>query len=155
MKIEEELRSSFRNDYQKLVVNLYLTFSRLHEPFHELLKSFDITPTQYNVLRILKGQKGNPASIGLIKERLIERNSDVSRIIARLYKKKLIDLKNNVLDKRQKDVVINDLGLDLLTRIEANSGFFDNQIKHISLEEVRMMNDLLDKLRGTETSTLE
>jgi DNA-binding MarR family transcriptional regulator len=72
-----------------------------------------------------------------------------------LYKKKLINLKNNILDRRQKDVVINDLGLDLLTRIEANSSFFDTKIKHISLEEVRIMNDLLDKLRGTETATVE
>ena len=70
-------------------------------------------------------------------------------------KKKLINLKNNILDRRQKDVVINDLGLDLLTRIEANSSFFDTKIKHISLEEVRIMNDLLDKLRGTETATVE
>ncbi len=148
MKIEEEIQSSFRNDYQKLVVNLYLTHSRISEPFAVLMKEYDITGTQYNVLRILRGQKGKPVSIGLIKERMIERNSDVSRIIDRLRKKKLIKRNENKSDRRQKDIVITQEGLDLIGKIAQCNEKMDERLHHISLEEAQILNDLLDKLRS-------
>ena len=149
MKIEDEIQSAFDNDLQKLIVNIYLTHSRISEPFQQLLGKFDITPTQYNVLRILRGQKQNPASIGLIKERMIERNSDVSRIIDRLLKKDLISRKKNKQDKRQKDVIISDSGLNLLATIENYQE--ENAFYSINLtnDEVTLMNNLLDKLRAS------
>ena len=149
MKIEEEVKSNFRNDYQKLVVNLYLTYTRINEPFHELLKEYGVTATQFNVLRILRGQKQNPASIGLIKERMIERNSDVSRIIDRLLKKKLIERSENKMDRRQKDIIISQQGLDLLAVIMEKDEKLDAVFKHVSVDEVNIMNDLLDKLRDS------
>jgi len=148
MKIEEEIQSKFKSEYEKLIVNLYLTHSRLSEPFAALIKGHDITSTQYNVLRILRGQKQKPASIGLIKERMIERNSDVSRIIDRLLKKKLIIRNENKLDRRQKDIIISQLGLDLVAKIENREVDFHHNLDHISLEEAKMMNDLLDKIRS-------
>lgn len=148
MKIEDEIQSSFRNDYQKLMVNLYLTYSRITEPFSALMKEHDITSTQYNVLRILRGQKQKPASIGLIKERMIERNSDVSRIIDRLLKKKLIKRSENKLDRRQKDIIITEGGLDLLDKIDKHHVKNDARMSHLSPEEVETLNNLLDKLRS-------
>jgi DNA-binding MarR family transcriptional regulator len=149
MKIEDEIQSAFESDFQKLIVNLYLTHSRVNDPFHQLLHQFDITPTQYNVLRILRGQKQTPASIGLIKERMIERNSDVSRIIDRLLKKDLIIRKKNKLDKRQKDVIISEKGLQLLTSIDQSNTQTDYSSVDLTQEEITLMNDLLDRLRAS------
>jgi len=147
MKIEDELKSKFVDDYHKLVVNLHLTYSRVTESFQSSLKEFNLTGTQYNILRILRGQKQVPASIGLIKERMIERNSDVSRIIDRLLKKGIIERQPNKEDRRQKDIIINDKGLELLEKIDADSSFSTSPFSHVSLEEVQLMNDLLDKIR--------
>jgi DNA-binding MarR family transcriptional regulator len=147
MKIEDEIQSTFRNEYQKLLVNLYVTSNRLNEPFSSMIKAFGITSTQYNVLRILRGQKQKPASIGLIKDRMIEKNSDVSRVIDRLLKKKLIIRKENKEDRRQKDIIISQLGLDLISQIDPLEQKIDDSLKHLSIEEVVLMNNLLDKLR--------
>lgn len=147
MRIEDEIKSKFKSDYHKLVVNLHLTYMRLTETFQSLMKEHNLTATQYNVLRILRGQKQVPASIGLIKERMIERNSDVSRVIDRLLKKDLIERKENKLDRRQRDIIINQKGLDLLEVIDKSEDEFVQSFDHVSVEEVRMMNDLLDKIR--------
>ncbi len=148
MKIEDELKSAFKNDYHKLVVNLLLTYMRLSEPFQELLKKYDLTGTQYNVLRILRGQKQVPASIGLIKDRMIERNSDVSRVIDRLLKKKLIERRENKNDRRQRDILINTAGLELLEKIDLHENNYDALEIPLSAEEVVTMNNLLDKMRS-------
>jgi len=148
MKIEDELKSAFKNDYHKLVVNLLLTYMRLSEPFQELLKKYDLTSTQYNVLRILRGQKQVPASIGLIKERMIERNSDVSRVIDRLLKKKLIERRENKNDRRQRDILINAAGLELLENIDLHENNYDALNLPLSADEVITMNNLLDKMRS-------
>lgn len=148
MRIEDEIQSKFKSDHHKLIVNLHLTYMRLTESFHNLLKDYNITATQYNVLRILRGQKQVPASIGLIKERMIERNSDISRVIDRLLKKNLIERKENKLDRRQRDIIINQKGLDLIALIEKPEDEFIESMSHISLDEIKIMNDLLDKLRS-------
>src|SRR5690606_27983237 len=98
MRIEDEIKSRFKNDYHKLVVNIHLTSARIGERMQNEMKKFDLTMTQYNVLRILRGQNQNAVSVGLIKERMIERNSDVSRIIDRLVRKKLIERTENKTD---------------------------------------------------------
>lgn len=147
MKIEDELQSKFRNEFHKLAVNLFLTSSRLGECFHHTIKDYDITPAQYNVLRILRGQKQKPASIGLIKERMIDRNSDVSRIIDRLVQKKLIARSENAADRRQKDVIITNDGLQLLKEIDAWEKQMDKRLHKLSESEAAKVNILLDKLR--------
>jgi len=91
MRIEDEIKSRFKNDYHKLVVNIHLTSARIGERMQNEMKKFDLTMTQYNVLRILRGQNQNAVSVGLIIERMIERESDVSKIIDRLVRKKLIE----------------------------------------------------------------
>lgn len=147
MKIEDELKSKFRNEYHKVIVNLMLTNSRMGECFQHTIKQYDITPTQYNVLRILRGQNQKPVSIGLIKERMIDRNSDVSRILERLVQKELIERTENCDDRRQKDVVISKAGLDLLKEIDHWERAMDKRVNHLSEAEVKKLNDLLDKIR--------
>lgn len=148
MKIEDELKSRFRNEHHKLMVNLMLTTSRLGECFQQTIKGYDITPTQYNVLRILRGQNQKPVSIGLIKERMIDRNSDVSRIIERLVQKGLIERSENSADRRQKDVLISKSGLNLLKEIDVWEKQMDKRLQHIKESDAKKLNDLLDEMRS-------
>jgi DNA-binding MarR family transcriptional regulator len=150
MKIEDEIKSKFSSEYHKLLVNIHLTSSRLGEKMQAEMKKHGLTGTQYNVLRILRGQHRRPASIGLIKDRMIERNSDVSRIIDRLVKKELIERKENQFDRRQKDVVISEKGLEVLAAIDTLDRRIKETLGHLTTEEVETLNNLLDKARSKE-----
>jgi DNA-binding MarR family transcriptional regulator len=147
MRIEDEIKSTFKSEYHKLLVNLKLTSSRLGEGMQVSMKEFGLTSTQFNVLRILRGQKQIPASVGLIKSRMIERNSDVSRIIDRLLKKEFIIRTENKLDRRQKDVIISDKGLSVLSQIDSKEDQIKELVGHLSKKEVQQLNELLDKCR--------
>lgn len=147
MNIEEEIKSSFKSEQHKLLVNLKLTSSRLGEGIDASLKAFGLTSTQFNVLRILRGQRQKPASVGLIKDRMIERNSDVSRIIDRLLKKNLIERSENKDDRRQKDVIISEKGLEVLSKIDDSEDKIHELLGHLKDEEVVLLNQLLDKCR--------
>ena len=149
LSIEEEIQSSFKNEHHKLMVNIQLTASRFAEKIQLVMKDHDLTSTQFNVLRILRGQKQKPASIGLIKERMVERNSDVSRIIDRLLKKGLISRTENEIDRRQKDVIISQSGLDVLQKIDDLNDLIPDLLNNISDKEARQLNNLLDKARNT------
>lgn len=149
MKIEEELQSRFRNEYHKLMVNLILTSTRIEEKFDEIISQYSITATQFNVLRILRGQQKKPVTVSLVKERMIERNSDVSRIIERLVQKGLIKRTENQSDRRQKDVIITQAGLKLLNKIDSCESEMDQLLQALSKEEAKSLNNLLDKLRSS------
>jgi len=150
MKIEDEIQSKFRNEHHKMMVNLLLTSTRLNERFENIISDYDITATQFNVLRILRGQNKKAVSIGLIKERMIDRNSDVSRIIERLVQKKYIERTENVEDRRQKDVRISTTGLNLLSRIDVCEKKMDKELRHLSETDAKTLNTLLDKLRNIQ-----
>jgi DNA-binding MarR family transcriptional regulator len=148
MRIEDEIKSTFKSDYHKLLVNIRLTSVRLGESMQCEMKKHGLTSTQYNVLRILRGQNNKAVSIGLIKDRMIDRNSDVSRIIDRLLKKNLIERSENELDRRQKDVRISAQGLVILATIdESHYGVIQKQLGHLSQKEVDSLNTMLDKAR--------
>ena len=148
MKLEDEINSKFRNDYHKALVNLYYTNNVIGEQFFKILKEFGLAVPQYNVLRILRGQAPDAVSIGFIKDRMLERNSDVSRIVDRLYKKKLVERKENESDRRQKDVQITKKGSDLLGKMTGCEEQEDANLAKLSKKEVKLLNELLDKIRS-------
>lgn len=148
MKIEDEIKSKFRNDYHKALVNLYYTNNVISEQFFKMLKEYGLAAPQFNVLRILRGQAPNAVSIGLIKERMLDRNSDVSRIVDRLYKKKLIERKESKSDRRQKDVLITKKGLELLKKMVVCEEQEDANLSKLNKKEVKLLNELLDKIRS-------
>lgn len=153
MRIEDELKSKFKNEYHKLLVNLHLTTSRLDEKFHEKLKEYQLSKAQFNVLRILRGQNGNPVSIGLIKERVIERNADMSRLIDRLFKRGLIERSECEKDRRQKDVKISQAGMELLASIDKLEDSLGEDLSFFAIEDAKHLNNLLDELRAGISST--
>lgn len=149
MKIEDEIKQAkFRNDYHKAVVNLMFTSGWLATRQEELFKPFGITPAQFNILRILRGQGNKSMSGAAIKERMLERNSDISRMLDRLAKKDLIVRSQCPNDKRATDVHIAPAGLKVLKAIDATIDKAEKEIIHLSQKEAKMLSDLLDKARG-------
>ena len=147
MKLEDEIKTKFRDDYHKALVNLYYTNNVIGEQFFRMLKEFGLAVPQYNVLRILRGEAPDAVSIGFIKERMLERNPDVSRIVDRLYKKNLVKRKENESDRRQKDVLITRKGADLLGKMVGCEEQEDANLSKLSKKEVKLLNELLDKIR--------
>ena len=147
MSIEDEIKSKFRNDYHKALVNLYYTNNVIGEQFFKMVKNYGLAAPQFNVLRILKGQHPQAASIGLIKERMLDKNSDASRIVDRLYKKKLVERKESKADRRQKDILITKKGLELLNKMVVCEKQEDDILSNLNIDEVKLLNGLLDKIR--------
>lgn len=149
MKLEEEIKQKeFKNEFQKLAVNIIYTNSWLTNLQSKTFSKFDITGTQYNILRILRGQHPNPASINLLKERMLDNKCDASRLVERLRVKGLVKRKISKVDRRRADVVISDAGLNLLKSIDNLEREFNVAFKHISKDEAKTVNTLLDKMRG-------
>lgn len=149
MKLEDEIKQhSFRNEYHKLAVNIIFTHSWLMSKIYELLDEYDLTPQQFNLLRILRGQYPQPASITLLKERMLDKMSDASRLVERLVTKGLVERKICPVDRRKVDVVITKKGLKILEKIDKTDDEMDSFLKNITKEEAEQLNQLLDKLRG-------
>ena len=149
MKIEDEIKGRFRNEYHKGLINLNYTTRHLGYEFNQALKEHGVTEQQYNVLRILRGFRAEaPLSISFIKERMLDKDSDVSRIVDRLFLNKMLTRCENVMDRRQKSVEITEKGLELLNSMLIIEKKVDTLLSNLSEEEVQQLNYLLDKIRG-------
>lgn len=147
MKLEKAIRQKeFQNEYQKAIINIIYTNNYLIGKMNLVFKQYTITRQQFNVLRILRGQQPDPATINLIKERMLDKMSDASRIVERLKKKKLIKKTRNSIDKRVASIIISKKGLELLKTMDTESEKF-NKLIALSKGEVLNLNKLLDKLR--------
>lgn len=148
--IEEEIKQPhFRNEYHRLMVNLLYTTNLLTASQAQVFKEYDITQQQFNVLRILRGQHPHPASVSLLKERMLDKMSDVSRIVERLRQAGYVERNPCSQDRRSVDVCITAKGLTLLQVLDALDPEFDAGLsKNLTAEEAAQLNDLLNKLRG-------
>jgi DNA-binding MarR family transcriptional regulator len=146
MKIEDEIKQQkFINPHQKAVINLLFTSNWLAYQQQPYFKSFGITGQQFNVLRILKGQHPNSISAKEIKSRMLDKNSDISRLLDRLSAKKLIVKKSCPKDKRASDVNITEAGLELLDKMQQQEV---DRFLNLSDTEAEQLSNLLDKSRG-------
>ena len=149
MDIGQEIKQSkFKNEYQKLAINVGFTSSWMQRATSCKLKVFKLTPQQFNILRILRGQHGEPATINLLTERMIDKSSNASRLVDKLVKKNLVKRQECPSDRRQVDVVISEKGLDLLLKIDKEEEEWLSEFKGLSVTEAKELNRLLDKLRG-------
>jgi DNA-binding MarR family transcriptional regulator len=149
MRIEEEIKQkTFRNEYQRATINLLFSSSWLLKAHRDFFVRFSITEQQYNVLRILKGQYPGAISTSEIKKRMLDMNSDSSRIVDRLALKELVSKRICKSDKRLVDVQITEQGLDVLRQIDQYSEELDRIISNLTLDEARELNHLLDKMRN-------
>ena len=148
MKLEDEIQQKkFKSIQQKLMLNLVYTTNWITAKQGNFFKDLDITSQQYNVLRILRGQYPNPCSIKLIKERMLDRMSDTSRIVDKLFTKKLLQRNECPNDRRSVNVIITDKGLELLKSLDHVDDIAKQTLKSLTTEEINTLNDLLDKLR--------
>ncbi len=148
MRLEDEIQQKkFKSIQQKVMLNLIYTTNWLTAKQDSLFKDSDITVQQYNVLRILRGQYPNPCSIKLIKERMLDRMSDTSRIVDKLFTKKLLERNECPDDRRSVNVIISDKGLELLKSLDYIDDLSKQMLKSLSNEEIDSLNALLDKLR--------
>jgi len=149
MKLESEIiQKKFKNEYHKAIVNIVYTYNWMIEKQTKQLKPFDITLQQYNILRILRGQHPNPATVKLIKERMLDKMSDVSRLVEKLRVKELVARNICRHDRRNVDVLITGKGLELLEELDPKEKEMEEFMSNLDQKEIEQLNIYLDKLRG-------
>ncbi len=149
MLLEDEIQqNSFKTPQQKLAVNLLYTTNWLSSHYEKFFKGFDLTTQQYNVLRILRGQYPNPCSLKCIKERMLDKMSDTSRILDKLVTKGYAIRNECPNDRRSVNIVITESGLALLKDLDFIDDATKDIFKNLSIEQIKILNELLDNLRG-------
>ncbi|MFN8393263.1 MAG: MarR family transcriptional regulator [Bacteroidia bacterium] len=148
MRLEDEIKTrQFRNQRQKLLLNILYTQGWLMSRQLEVLQRHEITSQQYNILRILRGQHPQPCNVALLKERMLDKQSDVSRLVDRLVKKGLIERTVSPHDRRNLNILISESGLELLSVMQPEVDASTDNLG-ISEEDAKTVNDLLDAMRG-------
>lgn len=142
-----EQRAPFKNIHARAAVNLLFTANWLEERLKSALDTYELTPQQYNALRILRGGKG-PLSTSVIRERMIDKSSDVSRLVDRLLQKELVTRCTCASDKRLVDICITSKGLELLTEMDHMEHPIEEHLQNLSDAEALFLSQILDKIRG-------
>lgn len=150
MKIEDEIKSTVELSLsKKIILNIMYTQNILNEKFSEVLKPYDLSGEQYNVLRILRGQKGNPANMCVIQDRMIAKTSNTTRLVDKLLLKELVT-RNVCPDNRRKiEVQITQKGLDVLSELDPKVDENEKELtNNLNTEELEQLNNLLEKYRN-------
>ncbi|MEQ1554408.1 MAG: MarR family transcriptional regulator [Ferruginibacter sp.] len=148
MSLEKDInQAKFSNEHHKVMINIIFTANWVNEKLKPIFDKENITQQQYNILRILRGAK-EPISTLQIRERMLDKMSDTSRIVDRLIVKELAKKKVCSTDKRLVDVSISAKGIKLLQKLDGSQQLMEDSVKAISKKDAKMINDLLDKLRG-------
>ena len=148
MALEEDIKQEkFNNEFEKVAVNILFTGSWLYNINAARLKRFDITPEQYNVLRILRGTHPKTMMLAEITCRMIDKNSNATRLVEKLRHKGLVNREICEDNRRQVDISITDKGLNILKKVESASDEWIKSLKNISKSEAQELNRILDKLR--------
>ncbi|MFT4759919.1 MAG: DNA-binding MarR family transcriptional regulator [Paraglaciecola sp.] len=149
MQIEQALKQKkFKNEFHKLRVNLLFSAGWLNGKVKKFLAPYDITQKQFNILRILRGQYPDDTGMTImdIRDRMVDKMSDASRIVNRIYKKDLIGRKPCIHDKRHTRVWITGKGMELLAAIDEKMPYMDN-IFNLTEEQARTLNCMLEEMR--------
>lgn len=148
-KIEELVKvRQFASPWHRATINIIYTNNWLNVMLEKRANAKQITLQQFNVLRVLRGQYPNPVTNNLLKERLLTKTPDISRLVDRIVSKGLVSREKNSVDKRAVDLLITDKGLDLLEEIETDMMLDDVLPENISSDDCLKLSELLDKFRG-------
>ncbi|MES2810874.1 MAG: MarR family transcriptional regulator [Bacteroidota bacterium] len=150
MKIEEEIKSTIELSLaKKVLLNLSFTRHEIGDRFLEILKPYDLSSEQYNVLRILRGQKGKPANMACIQERMIAKTSNTTRLVDKLLSKELVIRKVCPENRRKMEITITDKGLAVLAELDPKVIEHENAFaSKLSASELLQLNELLEKYRS-------
>lgn len=148
MTLEEEIKQSkFASQHHKAMINILFTGSWLAGKNKSYFKKFNISPEQFNVLRILRGSHPSPMRLADIAERMIDKSSNCTRLVEKLRLKGLVNRKTCEANRRQVDISITDKGIKLLDQIDVPSEAFYEPLQNITIQEAKELNRILDKLR--------
>lgn len=151
MSIENDIKQNkFKNPYQRLGINLIYTGNWMTHQQLEMMRGHDLTPQQYNVLRILRGHHPEPMMVNSIAERMLDKTSNASRLVDKLLLKKLLVRRVCPSDRRAVDVLITDKGLDLLKEMEPLLAEWESNLHTLTPDEAAQLSQLLDKLRNSD-----
>ncbi|MBL7854454.1 MAG: MarR family transcriptional regulator [Cyclobacteriaceae bacterium] len=149
MSLEQDIKQEkFTNEFQKMAVNLMYTSGWLYNNNAARLRPHDITPEQFNVLRILRGSHPKKLMLADIASRMIDRNSNATRLVEKLRVKGLVRREICENNRRQVDINITDKGLALLKKIDLETEDWLDSLRKVTQAEAKELNRLLDKLRG-------
>lgn len=150
MKIEDVIKSTVpMENSKKIILNIMYTQNILAEKFNEILRPYDISGEQYNVLRILRGQKGNPANMCVIQERMLAKTSNTTRLVDKLLLKELVTREVCPVNRRKIEVAITQKGLDVLKELDPKVKDHEETFsKNLNEEEIVLLNQLLEKYRN-------
>jgi len=150
-KIEELVRvKQFASPWHRVTINVIYTNNWLNVMLEKRAGAKQITLQQFNVLRVLRGQFPNPVTNNLLKERLLTKTPDISRLVDRIVSKGLVSRTKNSGDKRAVDLLITEKGMQLLQEIEQDMMLDDVLSENLSKEECMQLSELLDKFRGSK-----
>lgn len=148
MSLEKEIQQEkFANEHEKAAVNILFTGSWLHTLNASRLKKHDITPEQFNVLRILRGSHPKAMMLADITCRMLDKSSNATRLVEKLRQKGFVKREICENNRRQVDISITQQGLDLLKAIDSEESTWLSMLKNISKQEASELNRILDKLR--------
>jgi len=149
MEIEKVVKSNINlDDSKKIILNIIYTQNVVADKFNEIIKPYDLSSEQYNVLRILRGQKGRPANMCIIQERMLSKNSNTTRLIDKLLLKELVTREVCPENRRKIEVLITNKGLELLNILDPKVSEYENQFAdNLSDTEKVQLNTLLEKYR--------
>lgn len=149
MKIEEIIQSSSMPPARKTVINIIYTANVLTELSTEQLKPFGLSIPQFNVLRILRGQKGHPANLSTIQERMVNKMSNTTRLVDKLIDKGLAHRIVCPENRRKVEISITEKGLELLSKIDMPMEALNTKaVANLNAEEISQLNELLEKIRN-------
>ncbi|NMH27985.1 MarR family winged helix-turn-helix transcriptional regulator [Flavobacterium silvaticum] len=149
MKINDVIKSGQAYSESKAaVLNIVYTEKLLSEKISAILKNYDLSTEQFNVLRILRGQKGSPASMQLIQERMLSKTSNTTRLVDKLLAKKLVTRKVCPGNRRMMEVNITESGLALLEKADPDIESFESSFNALSEPEFETFNRLIEKFRA-------
>jgi DNA-binding MarR family transcriptional regulator len=150
MEITSELKIKRHIDLpSKTVINLMFSSRYVEEQIASELKDHELSIPQYNVLRILRGHNGRPASLGCIQERMVDKNSNTTRLVDKLINKGLTSRRTCPDNRRKVEIELTDSGLNLLSKLDPITlGINEQLTRNLTKNEQVQLNTLLDKLRG-------
>jgi DNA-binding MarR family transcriptional regulator len=149
MALEDDIKQEkFSSEFEKIAINILFTGSWLYNINISRLKAHDITPEQFNVLRILRGSHPKTMMLADITSRMIDKSSNATRLVEKLRQKGFVKREICESNRRQVDIIITDKGLALLKKIDSASNEWISTLKNITKAEAQELNRILDKLRG-------
>ncbi|MFZ1702932.1 MAG: MarR family transcriptional regulator [Saprospiraceae bacterium] len=149
MDIGKQIKQrKFKSGFEKAYINLLYTTNYFRDLHREVFSKSGILGQHYNILRITRGQYPNVVSPGYIKEVMLDKGRDVTRLLDKLEKMGLIERSVNPLNKRKLDIRLTDKGLNITNQIESELNKLQNKHSLLEEHEYENLSTLLDKLRG-------